>query len=278
MRPTLIMGLAAAVLAGATGPLRAQDAPPEAVTWELSGLRSAFCVQLLLDPASEVLGDLPTGYHAVPASAAKDLHVSLRSVIDGQAEFAAWSPSRLCFTTADVVRTKEFSLTDKSGRRPQLIATWTVLASGPSGTPEDVALDLFANSDRLIRSAKLAGQQMREAKLTIGKVPAEDENGVPSSDDRFQAKLNGTLLTWDGRLAGDSTAVAEPVHSTWTVTGVRDDVVKGTLTLSPAVSRPMAGSLKVEGKKVLAKALRASPTRFVGPAYRGGDGKVTFGR
>ncbi|HET9727611.1 MAG TPA: hypothetical protein VFP28_11895, partial [Gemmatimonadales bacterium] len=228
MRSTVILSLAAAL---AAAPLQAQDSGSDATTWELGGLRSAFCLQLLLDPASELLHDLPTGWHAVPASAAAGLHVSLRSVIEDQTEFAAWSPSRLCFATVDTIRTKDFSLADRSGRHPQLFGFWTVLAAGPSGTPQDVALDLFANSDRLIRSARLAGQELHEARLTVGKVPAEDENGVPSSDDRFQVKLGGTVVTWDGRLVGDSAAVTEPVDNTWAVTGMRGGVVTGSLTL-----------------------------------------------
>lgn len=275
MRSTVLLSLAVALIAT---PLKAQDTESGATTWELEGLRSAFCVQLLLDPASELMHDLPAGWRAVPASADTNLHVSLRSVIEGQTEYAAWSPSRLCFTTVDTIRTKEFSLADKSGRRPQLFGYWTVLAAGPSGTPQDVAIDLFANSGRLIRSARLGGQQLHEARLTVGKVPAEDENGVPSSDDRFQVKLNGTVVTWDGRLAGDSAAVADPIEDTWSVTGMRGGVVTGSLTLAPARSQPMAGSLKVDGKNELAKALRASPTRFAGPSFRGGAGKVTFAR
>ena len=275
MRSTALLSLLAAL---AAGPLQAQDHESDATAWELYGLRSAFCVQLLLDPASELLHDLPAGWRAVPASADSNLHVSLRGVIEGQTEYAAWSPSRLCFTTADTIRTKEFSLADKSGRRPQLFGYWTVLAAGPSGTPQHVALDLFANSDRLIRAARLAGQELHEARLTVGKVPAEDENGVPSSDDRFQVKLRGTVVTWDGRLAGEGTAVAKAIENTWSVAGRRGGVVTGSLTLSPARAQPMAGSLKVDGKNELAKALRASPTRFAGPSFGGGSGKVTFAR
>jgi hypothetical protein len=276
MRSTVLLSLAVTL---AAAPLRAQgNESVGTTTWDLEGVRSAFCVQLLLDPASDLLHALPQGWKAVPASSAGHLHVSLRSVIEDQTEYAGWSPSRLCFTTADTIRTKDFSLADKSGRRPQLFGSWTVLAAGPSGTPQDVALDLFANSDRLIRSARLAGQQLHEARLTVGKVPAEDENGVPSSDDRFQVKLSGTVITWDGRLAGDSSAVAEPVEQSWSVAGMRGGLATGSLALSPARSQPMAGSLKVDGKNDLAKALRASPTRFAGPSFRGGAGKVTFGR
>jgi len=180
MRSTVTLSLAAAL---AAAPLQAQDSGSDATTtWELGGLRSAFCLQLLLDPASKLLHALPSGWHAVPASAATGLHVSLRGVVEGQTEFAAWSPSRLCFTAVDTIRTEDFSVADRSGRHPQLFGFWTVLAAGPSGTPQDVALDLFTNSDRLIRSARLAGQELHEARLTVGKVPAEDDNGVPSSE------------------------------------------------------------------------------------------------
>ena len=199
-------------------------------------------------------------------------------MIEGQTEFAAWSPSRLCFTTVDTVRTKDFSITDRSGHRPQLFALWTVLAAGPVGTPQDVAIELFANSNRLIRSARQAGQEVREARLTIGKVPAEDENGVPSTDDRFQVKLGGIVVTWDGHLAGDSAARGgaggEHMGDSGRARQRRDRIAHPDTGQSQA----MAGSLKVDGKNEFAKALRASPTRFAGPVYRGGDGKVTFGR
>jgi hypothetical protein len=40
----------------------------------------------------------------------------------------------------------------------------------------------------------------------------------------------------------------------------------------------MVGSLKVDGKDDFAKALKGSPTRFAGPAYRGGGGVVALAR
>ena len=238
MRVSFLLGCAAAALLVTATPLRGQDAQGEATTWQLGGLRAGFCVQLLLDPNSELLRELPSGVHPVPASAAAGLHLSLRSVIEGQTEFGAWSPARICFTTVDTIRTKDFSLTDRSGRHPQLFVLWTVLAAGPSGTPEDVALDLFANSDRLIRSARLAGQELHEAKVMVGKVPAEDENGVASTDDRFQVKLGGTTITWDGRLAGDSVAVPEPVQTRWVTASARGAVGTSTLALTPATRAP----------------------------------------
>lgn len=274
----LVIALVAAAAHAATTSLSAQNSETEDKTWRLEGLRKAFCVRLLLDPASKVLKDLPTGYRPVPASEAADLHISLRSVVDGQPEFAAWSPSRLCFDAVDTVHTDEFTVADRSGRHPQLFASWTVLAAAPGSPPGDVALELYSNSGRLIRAARLAGQIVREARVVVGLVPAEDDNGVPSSEERFQVKMGKTIVTWDGSAARDSNAVREPVRRSWATTGARGGVAVGEVVLSPVSERAMVGSLKVDGKGDFAKALRASPTRFAGPAYRGGGGTIVFRR
>ncbi len=279
MHRSRFLGLAAAALVAASAvPLAAQDEKPDPDSWRLDGLRTGFCVQLLLDPASHALQDLPKGYRPLPASEVADLHVSLRGVVEGQPEFAAWSPSRLCFHAVDTIRTSEFTLGDRSGRRPQLFAVWTVTAADRGGAPREVALDLLTNSERLIRSGRLAGVVMREASLSVAKVPQEDENGVPLADERFQVKVGKTTVTWDGRLVGDSLAVREPIESTWTMASDRGGQATGQLVMSPTYSRAMAGALKVDGKDAFAKALKASPTRFAGPAYRGGAGRVTFSR
>jgi hypothetical protein len=52
----------------------------------------------------------------------------------------------------------------------------------------------------------------------------------------------------------------------------------GELTLKPAFSTMMVGSLRVEGKDPMATVLKASPIRYVGPAYEGGDGELRIGR
>jgi hypothetical protein len=276
MRRTVFLPLAAAALVAVTATLSAQSAEPNDTTWRLGGLRTAFCVQFLMDPASEALKELPSGYHPVSASDAADLHVALRGVVQGQPEFAAWSPARVCFAAADTVQTSEFTLVDRKRQRVQMFGSWTVLAAESGGPASDVALKLFSSSDRLIGSARKAGHLVREARVAVGLVPTEDENGVPSSDKRFQVKVGKTLITWDGPPARASAAVSEPWRLTWTAIGDRRRVVSGEVVLSPVSSRPMVGALKVEGKDPFAKALRASPTRFAGPAYQGGQGSIVF--
>ncbi len=278
MRPRLLLGLiAVAAWPAVAAPLAAQDDDRGTATWQIEGLRRGFCVQLLLDPSAEVLKSLPAGAHPLPASRASDLHPSLRGVIQGQPEFAAWSPSRLCLEAIDSLRTSESSLTNRNGRHPALFAIWTVAAADSAGAAREVALGLFASSSHMIRSARLAGQAAQEARLTVGLVPGEDENGAPRTERRFQVKLDKTTITWDGHPAGDSTAVRAPVVMAWVAPAARGGLAKGQMSLDAAFSRAMAGSLKIDGKNDFAKALKGSPTRFVGPEYFGGTGVITFG-
>lgn len=179
----------------------------------------------------------------------------------------------------DTVQTDDYILGDKSGRKSQLFALWTVSAAeATSGKKRDVALLLLANSGRLVRSGRLAGQTIREVEARLGKVPEVDENGVPSSDDRFQVKVGKTLVTWDGHQAADSGQASGSVEIAWASTGGGPGKGYGRLTLTPQWASPMVGSLKVEGKDDLAKALKGSPVRFVGPLYRGGGGEVRLER
>jgi hypothetical protein len=269
MRPFHPLGLAALAFLAAATPLPAQETDP---AWYLEGLQTGFCIQLLVNPASEAVPSLPSGFRALPASKAKELHSSLRDVIASQTEFASWAPSRLCFQAVDTIRTSEFLVKGKRGR-PQLFGFWTIRAVSAAGEAKDVVLALYTSSGRLARAAGKIGPDVREGRLRMGKVPTEDEDGVPSSDDRFEVKLGKTLITWDGRLASDTVRLKEPVLSPWAV-----KAGEGGMTLSADVARSMVGALKVDGKDDFAQVLKASPTRFAGPAYQGGSGVVRLGQ
>jgi len=277
MRPRVLMGLVAAPWLVLTAlPLAAQERSTERATWEIRGLRRAFCVQFLLDSVADGIGSLPAGYRLVPAGRIRNLHPSLRDVVS-QPGMASWSPSRLCLYALDSVRASQFNLTNHNGRKPHLLAVWSVAAADSTGAPRDVALEVYAGSGNMVRSARLVEQSMHEGRLSVGRVPGEDDNGVPRTDQRFQVKLGKTTVTWDGHPAGDSAAVQGRVESGWLADGTRGRTVTGRVVLQPAFSRAMAGSLKVDGKGDLAEALRASPTRFAGPEYFGGTGVVLLG-
>jgi hypothetical protein len=272
MRRLHLLGLAILIPLVWLTPLRAQDADSE---WRLEGIRTAFCIQLLLDPSSDAVRSLPSGVRPLAASQAKDLHPSLRDLVSGQSAFASWAPSRLCFDAVDTIRGQEFASRGKRDR-PQLFGYWTVLTQAAGGQGRDFLLDLYTTSGRLSRAAEQMGQRAREIRLRIGKVPTEDENGVPSTDDRFEVKVGKTLITWDGRLASDTAQVTAPITVQWAYG--RDGSTTGEMTLRPVYARPMVGAIKVDGKDDFAKALRASPTRFAGPAYQGGSAVIRMKR
>lgn len=270
-------GLAAA-LALVAAPLSAQSDASHEVVWRIGGLRNGFCVLLLVEPqlASR---SLPAGLRLVTASQADDLHPALKSEVEAQPELGAWSPSHLCFYAMDTIQTDEYLLGDKNGRKTQLLALWTVSAAeAGSGNKRDVALLMLTTNGRLIRSGRLAGQTFREVQAKIGKAPEVDENGVPSGDDRFQVKVGKTLITWDGRQANDSSPVSGSVAIAWATSAGAATKGNGSLTLTPEWAAPMVGALKVEGNDDLARALKGSPVRFVGPLYRGGGGEIRLQR
>ncbi len=242
--------------------------------WRLSGLRSGFCVLLLVEPefASR---SVPTGLRLVPAGEAEDLHPALKSELQSRPELGTWSPSHLCFYAVDTIQTDDYVLRDKSGRKPQIFALWTVSAAETgSGARRDAALLVLATSGRLVRSARMAGQVVQKVEGSLGKAPEVDEEGVPSSDDRFQVKVGKTVITWDGRQSRDSAETTGSVEVAWAVRASGPGEGRGRLSLTPRWASPMIGALQVKGKDDLAKALQGSPARFVGPLYRGGDGEV----
>ena len=270
-------GLAVALMLLAV-PLTAQDQAKGEQVWRVEGLRDGFCVLLLVEPQA-VSKKVPEGIKLIPAGEAGDLHPALKSEIQRQPALGSWSPSQLCFYSVDTVETDGYRLADKKGRKTQLFALWTVSGSETaSGKRRDVAMLVVSSSERLIRSRKIAGHYIRSAEAKLGKVPVVDENGVPNRDDRFQVKIGKTLVTWDGHDVADSVEARGALETAWVINAGGEGKEIGSLTLAPRWVSPMVGSLRVEGKDDLAKALKGSPVRFVGPKYRGGGGEIRLGR
>jgi hypothetical protein len=270
---------AALALMTAHAPLSAQSKERGETVWQIGGLRKGFCVLFVVAPQA-VSRSLPPNLKLVTAGEATDLHPALRTEVQAQPDLASWIPSHLCFYAVDTITTPDYSVRgDKSGKKPQLFGLWTVSAAeSGSGAKRDLALLLVASNGRLIKSGNTMGIQIRQLQAKIGKVPAVDINGVPSDDDRFQVKVGKTLITWDGHPASDSAQTNGSVEIIWASGESSGEKGSGHLTMTPQWSSPMVGSLKVEGKDDLAKALRASPVRFVGPDYRGGGGEIQLSR
>lgn len=272
LRP-VAMGVAAAAW-WAVPALPAQTRPDvkESQVWGLQGIRTGYCVRFLIEPRAAAR-ELAKGFRLVRANQDPALHPALQQVIRSQPEFAAWAPSNLCFYFTDAVQVGTRRVAEKNPRNLQMMATWTLGAQEEkSGTRRDMVLDMYASRGSLIRAADAARVRLHEAQTVVTDRP-------DSTTDVYSVKLTGTLLIWNGRPTGDSTGVERPLEEFWSVPGMRGAATWSVhFAVSPAWSRPLVGSLTVEGKGDLAKALKGSPIRFVGPLYRGGAGEMRFTR
>jgi hypothetical protein len=229
-------------------------------------------VRFLVEPR-RASRDLEKGFRLIRADQDRTLHPALKQAIRSQPEFANWAPSNLCFYFTDAVQVGTRRVAEKNPRNFQMLATWTLgTQEEKSNTRRDMVLDMYANRGSLIRAADAARVRIREAQSVVTDQP-------DSTADLYSVKLDRTLLIWNGRPTGDSTRIERPIEESWAVPGIRGGGMWAVrLAVSPAWSRPLVGSLSVEGKGDLAKALKASPIRFVGPLYRGGAGELRFAR
>jgi hypothetical protein len=239
--------------------------------WSLQGLRAGYCVRFLMHPKAAT-GELKNGFLLLRAGQDTTLHAALRQVVQTQPEFAGWVPSNICFYYTDAVQVGGRRVVEKNPRIAQMIGIWSLgTVEQGSGVRRDLVLDMFASRERLRTAAAENLVLLHEAEAGF-RAPTD------TSGTEYRQSIGKTNLVWIGRTAGDSTRVEGPIVETWEVPGVRGVTWSAQLALSPGWSRPLVGSLRVEGKGDLAKALKASPIRFVGPFYRGGNGQLRFSR
>ena len=267
----VVLSLAAATFCGGAGPLLGQtDTGRQGPVWTLEGLQAGRCVRFLMDPAAAAK-QLRPGSRLIRADQDQNLHPSLRSVVSQQAEFASWAPASLCLYYADAIRLGARRLGSKDPRKRQMLGVWAVAATEQGGSRRDFVLELFGGSGELAHSAEQAKVKLREAQSSRSK-PVQSEN------DLYDVKVGKTRLIWNGRAAGDSTRVESPLRELWLTRGASGTVWRVQATVQPTWMRSLVGVLTVEGKDDLARALKASPTRFVGPLYFGGGAELRFSR
>jgi hypothetical protein len=267
-----LLGLAMAAWCGLAASLAAQ-APQEGKgpVWTVVGLRTGQCVRFLLDPgiARRVLHE---DARLIPANRDEKLYPALRNVIQSQPDFATWVASSLCLYYGDALTLSGRRFGGKDPRKSQMIGLWSAAASEQgTGARRDVVLDFFGVGGGLAQAARYGKVKLNEVQSSVSKVPG-------SGNDLYQVKIGKTRLVWNGRPAGDSTRVDQPITESWLAKGTSGTLWKVSTTLRPEWSRPLVGVLSVEGKDDLAKALKASPIRFVGPLYQGGGGELRFSR
>jgi hypothetical protein len=270
----IILGLAVAAWGGAAAPVVAQarSEDREGPLWTLDGLRAGQCVRFLIDP-KVARRALPDDARLLPASRDEILHPALRGVIGEQPEFATWTPSSLCVFYGDSLNLGGRRFANKDPSKWQMIGLWIVASSGQGGgARRDVVVTFFGAGGRVAQAGGYATKvRFKEAKSSVSKVPDTD-------NDLYNVRIGKTRLVWNGRPAGDSLRIEQPIQESWLAQSSTGVGWRVQATLKPEWSRLLVGVLSVEGKDDLAKALKASPIRFVGPVYQGGGLQVRFSR
>ena len=239
--------------------------------WKLQGLRNGYCVRFLVEPESATR-ELKSGFTLVSAQQDSLLHPALQQVIRSQPEFASWTASSLCLYYLDAVQVGKRLIAERDRRLYQLIGVWTLATrEQQSGNRRDLVLDMYASRSNLLSAAEVAQVRLHEIHSSYYDKP-------DTTSDSWNVQIGKTQLIWVGRPAGDSTKVERPITEQWSVSGLRHNIQTAQLVVAPAWSRALVGSLRVAGKGDLAKVLRASPIRWVGPLYRGGNGELRFAR
>jgi hypothetical protein len=260
----------AAISLGVHAPaLAAQAEGGPRQTWRLEGVRRGYCVRFLVDP-SAAADLLPKGAVAVPASEDPTLHPALQRAIQDQPETAGWSPAELCLAFVQTVDVDGRRFAMKDGEPPQALGLLGIRTRG-ADSGQGTAIRLLSDNWRVGEWAKRSWLDIDIFDVTSGKVPE-------STDDRIQMKVGKTTLVWDGRAATDSAAVEQPLATTWSVAGMKQTHWTVAWSLQPESRRSLVGTLTVLGKDALARALKGSPIRFVGPLYTGGSGEIVFTR
>jgi len=246
--------------------------------WEIGGFHTGFCVQLLVDPARLDVS-ISRNSRPLKAEAIENLSPVLKTVIANQPEFASWTPSSICLYYMDSVDVGSLRVHEQEPSKRPMLGVWTLAAADVAGgARKDLVLRFFTNTGRLERAGKVNGLELNTVKSRVDEIENEENPAAPPVGIRYQIKLGKTLLTWDGRRVSDSTQANGPVAVEWRADSRRRGPMTARLMLRPQWSKAMVGSLQVQGEDDFAKAVMASPIRFVGPALLGGGGQLAFGR
>jgi hypothetical protein len=271
-------------LAAAAGlgppPVAAQEKDDENLNrvWRIQGLQAGYCVQLLVEPGKLDVA-IPPGTRPIRADSMEDLSPILRNVITHQPEFASWTPSKICMYYMQSVDVGALTVNERDPAKSPMVGVWSIAAAEGAGkTARDVALRLFTNSGRLERAAEVSGLDLRKVESEVRAIPNENDASAPPVGVRRAVRIHRTQLIWEGRQVDDSTKADSTVTTVWRADSKRRGPMTARLALRPTWTKGMAGSLRVEGEDDFARAVKASPVRFVGPAVMGGGGELAFGR
>jgi hypothetical protein len=212
---------------------------------------------------------LPEDAQPVRLDAMTDAPPVLARVLTDQPEYAGWMPAALCiyrFGRA-AFGSRELVAPAGSSEVIGMVAYAARVAANQPANGLSVST-MFTNDKRAAKATDSTATPLRLVKASFGKAAHGD-------DERHVIEIGKMKLIWDGHAASDSARSDAVLERVWVVRGPRGKPVLLRWTLKPASSRSMVGALVIEGKEKLAKLLRRSPIRYLGPMYQGGVGELS---
>ena len=252
-------------------PLAAQQIPTTA-DWSLRGLRSAFCVEFLVEPgaAAKAVYDKFT---PAPIERFATRFPVLAREVEGDRTYAGWVPAELCWFAFDSALAKGRKVLVDRGRNAVVVGYVALGGAFPADSTALAAATIFSNADPLVGVAIDARAKVDAIDYVLGPVPDIESDTLERRHEIRRGKLT---LQWDGHRGGPRPVAPKTVHMFSESLGY--GIFDVNLTLTPDSAFVATGNLRVTGRGPLLDAMAASPIRFVTSYMVGGDMEWSFKR
>jgi hypothetical protein len=260
---------AASLMALSAGVGRVRAQVPAEVRWSLEGNRGSYCIWYLADP-DLARGMVPSNIVLAPAGTGAGLPPLLARTVQDEPRFAPWIPGAICIAAFDRVTSGGRTLAQGKADRPVIVATNSLSASQARGFPtaSSYLIDFMTDQRSLVRAADAAG-------IGMDGISVVTRQQVGADDPRVSIVVAGVQIIWSGHAIGDS-GVGKTRSVSFGYGSGRAAARLIELQSAPGTTRLMAGTLEVDGRNALARALKASPVRAIGPEESGGTVTLTF--
>jgi hypothetical protein len=255
------------VMATSAGRGAAQATP--GTRWTLEGNQGSYCIWYLADPdVAKLL--VPSETVLTPAGTGAGLHPLLMRYVRDEPRLAQWIPGSICIGFFDRVTAEGKTLAQSRPDRPVIIAINSLAAQDARGIAGAgrYLLDVMTDQGALARAAAELGVNMDGIKIVRRPRSAGD-------DPEVLIDVAGVQINWSGHAVRDS-SVGTTRSVSFGYAGRRNTNGLMVFESTPATTRLMVGALEVAGRNTLAKALKTSPARAIGPQEFGGTTFLTF--
>jgi hypothetical protein len=252
--------------------LSAQQIPTTA-EWSLRGLRSALCVEFLVEPgaAAEAIDKRVT---PSPIERYAARFPVLAREAEGDRTYAGWIPAELCWFAFDSAFAKGRKVVVDRGRNPVVVGYVALGGVFASDSTALASASIFSNADPLVAVTVDARAKVDPIEYILGPVPDLE---LDTLERRHEIRRGRLTLQWDGHRGTTPRPVAPKTVRIF-AESLGYGVFDVNLTLTPDSAFVATGNLRVQGRGPLLDAMAASPIRFVTSYLVGGDMEWKFQR